>query len=547
MKSNVLKITLYLLILLNFNRCAQIGVLNGGEKDTTPPKLLEAFPLMQSTNFSSNIIVLKFDEFVKLKDLNNQLLISPKIKNQPEITANGKKVVIKMNASELLPNTTYKIYFGTAIADMHEGNSINNFAYVFSTGSEIDTLKFKGKVVNAYTAEAEKDVVAGLYYNENLSDSFPYKQTPDYLARTNEEGLFEMENLPSKEFKLVCFTDKNKDYLYNGQETESIGFLNDLVKIGTDSSAKLKLFKEKAEKVFVKKVVMTEYGKGMILFNTKSKIDLSPVVKEASLNFTQVSPERNSDTCIFYYKEIKDSLWLQVNYENQIKSDTLMLKVPVFKFRNRRVIKPISNFENGKLSYWNKPTFKMQTWVNKDKFRPEGVFIVSKKDTLMSKTQIITEWLDENTLVFKNDFKPKIDYTIKLDTSVFVNYIGYTNDSLSYNFNVLGKKEFGSLSLKVTFNKKQAYIIQLLTSDNRVAKQAFTEISLSSTNITPFVFNDLTPGQYKVRVIYDDNSNKLWDTGNFLLKNQAENTFIFEKAIKVIPDWEIEEEFIIRE
>lgn len=547
MKSNVLKIKLCLLILVFFTRCAQIGVLNGGEKDTTPPKLMEAIPQLKCTNFNSNLIVLKFDEFVKLKDLNNQLLISPKIKTKPDISVNGKKVIIKLNASELLPNTTYKFYFGTAIADMHEGNSINNFAYVFSTGSAIDTFKLKGKVLNAYTKQEEKDVVAGLYFNNSLKDSFPYTQTPDYVSRTNEEGVFEMENLPEKEFKLVCFTDKNKDYMYNGQETELIGFKNELVKTGKDSLISIKLFKEKAEKVFVKKVIMTEYGKGMILFNTKTKVSLSPYLSEVKPNFVQISSQTESDTCIFYYKNIQDSLWLFVAIDKKPTTDTLMLKVPAFKYRNRRVIKPVSNFENGKLNYLFQPTLKMQTWVNKDKFRVEGIKLLSKKDTSISKAELKLEWLDENTLVFKNNFKPKMDYTIKLDTSVFVNFTGYTNDTLAYSFSVLGKKEYGSLTLKITFNKKQSYIVQLLSNDNKLVQQAYTELSLSGSNTTKYSFTNLIPGQYKVRVIYDDNENKEWDTGNYLMTKQPENTFIFEKSIKVIPDWEIEEEFIIRE
>src|SRR5882672_1895016 len=96
MRNNILNILSITLISLLFNQCAQVGTLTGGKKDTTAPKLLLATPELKTTNFNSDLITLKFDEFIQVRDLMNQLVISPKLPTKPEIEADGKKLIIKL-------------------------------------------------------------------------------------------------------------------------------------------------------------------------------------------------------------------------------------------------------------------------------------------------------------------------------------------------------------------------------------------------------------------------------------------------------------------
>jgi len=547
MRAYLLNIFSYVLLSFLFNRCAQIGVLTGGDKDTAPPVLKMATPLNQSLNFQASNIVLLFDENVQLKDLPNHLLISPKMKTSPEITAQGKKILIKLKQEELLPNTTYILYFGNAIADMHEGNLLSNFSYVFSTGDVIDTLVFKGKVESALEKQPEKDVIVGLYFTENLHDSFPFKQTPDYLSRTNSSGEFAIGNLPPKNFELVCFIDKNKDYMYNSPETESIGFNLQTINPLVDTSVNLRLFKEMPNKIFVRKNIMNEYGKGIVIYNQQVKIKLNPFVAEQNQHFSQLNPERESDTCIFYYRELKDSLWLLSYLNDNTAADTLKLKVPTLKVRSRKILKPLTNFTGGSVSYFAKPYLDFGHWINPAYFKEEGVSVSSAKDTLVNLDKNIFQWVNPGKLELNYDFKPKTDYIIQADTSIFYTYHGYHNDSLKLKFNLLGKNEFGKLNLNITFSKKQSYIIQLLQSNNSIAQQGYAAFSLSSSNKSSFSFGNLSPGMYQVRIIYDNNENKKWDTGNFLMKEQPESVYLYEKKIKVIADWEVEEEILLKE
>src|ERR1700741_1877747 len=102
MAKQVYKIVSAFLLILLFEKCAQVGVLTGGKRDLMPPKLVEAIPENRSVNFNADQVVLRFDEHVKLTDLPNQLIISPKLSFEPDIVADGKKVIISFKKQALL-------------------------------------------------------------------------------------------------------------------------------------------------------------------------------------------------------------------------------------------------------------------------------------------------------------------------------------------------------------------------------------------------------------------------------------------------------------
>src|SRR5687767_12693510 len=208
-------LSLLLVTIFVMSRCAQVVPLTGGKKDSTPPKLLNAMPASGSTHFRFQEITLSFDEFVQVRDLPNQLLVSPRLKEQPSVSTEGKKIVIKIDAKSLMENTTYRLAFGKAISDMNESNPIENFEYVFSTGTFIDSLKIKGVVSDAFTGRNAPGVSGGLYRN-NQSDSLPFLVMPDYTAKTTDNGEFRFENLPASGYKIYAIADKNKNNLYDG-------------------------------------------------------------------------------------------------------------------------------------------------------------------------------------------------------------------------------------------------------------------------------------------------------------------------------------------
>lgn len=158
--------------------CAQIGAPTGGPRDTIPPRLVNSSPPINSTSFTSNKIILTFNEYIEVKEAQNNVLVSPFQKINPVIDFKLKTVTVKLKDS-LLPNTTYTINFGNAIVDNNEGNPLKDFTYVFSTGNHIDSLNLSGKVILAETGGADSTIIAMLY--RNTSDTAIQKGSPTIL------------------------------------------------------------------------------------------------------------------------------------------------------------------------------------------------------------------------------------------------------------------------------------------------------------------------------------------------------------------------------
>ena len=173
---------------------------------------------------------MEFDEFVEIKDLNKQLIISPPMDEAPEFKIKGKTVIIEFKEG-LKDSTTYNIYLGDAIVDITEGNPVKNFRYVFSTGNILDSLSIKGKLLNAFDMLPVENVSVMLYLDNNDTlpfDSVPYFVKPYYLSRTDAQGLFEFHNLIDKSFKIFALEDVNSNLIFD-QVTERIAFLDSLI------------------------------------------------------------------------------------------------------------------------------------------------------------------------------------------------------------------------------------------------------------------------------------------------------------------------------
>ena len=181
--------------------CAQIGMPTGGPKDSIAPKLVSSSPKQYSTNVTSNKITLTFNEYIDLKEPQTNVLVSPFPKKSPSVEFKLKTVTVKLKDT-LLPNTTYSINFGPAIVDNNEGNPFKEFTFVFSTGSQIDSLMLTGKVIIAETGKSDSTLVAMLY--RNADDSAVQKRKPDYVAKLNGDGSFRFINLSAGNFNIYA-------------------------------------------------------------------------------------------------------------------------------------------------------------------------------------------------------------------------------------------------------------------------------------------------------------------------------------------------------
>jgi len=205
--------------------CANVVSPTGGPKDETPPKVLRSNPANQSTNYDGGDVRIFFDEFVTLENLQQNLLVSPPLKNDPEVRIRGKSIIMSITDT-LLEATTYNFFFGESVVDITENNAIPNFQFVVSTGDFVDSLSVVGILRDAHTLLPEEGVFVMMY--ENIYDSVPYLERPVYLSKTNEAGQFQINNMREGKFLMFALKDLNSSFTFD-DPTENIGFIDSLV------------------------------------------------------------------------------------------------------------------------------------------------------------------------------------------------------------------------------------------------------------------------------------------------------------------------------
>jgi hypothetical protein len=211
----------FLILVMLMTACAQVGSISGGPKDTTPPRVKKVTPENKMTNFVSRKIVYQFDEFIKLNNPNENLLILPA---GPKVTASVFKKELTLEIEgDLASNTTYQISLNGLVKDNREGND-SLMRYVFSTGDFLDSISYEGKIVDSYTNELQASVLVGLY---QAGDSITSK--PLYFVKTDDEGTFKFEHLKAASYSLYTFNDINKDL--NFQFNEKVGFRDSILNL----------------------------------------------------------------------------------------------------------------------------------------------------------------------------------------------------------------------------------------------------------------------------------------------------------------------------
>ena len=218
------KCLIYTMLLL-LAACASMGTPDGGPYDETPPVFLASTPAANSSNANEQEIVLEFDEIIKLQNAYEKIVVSPPQIQQPEIKANGRRITVEL-FDTLKAATTYTIDFNDAIVDNNEGNPLEAFSFVFSTGDRVDTLGISGTVLNAEDLEPIKGILVGVH--SDLSDSAVTKKPFDRISRTDSRGRFHMRGLAPGKYRVYALADANGNYIFD-QKSERIAYLDSLV------------------------------------------------------------------------------------------------------------------------------------------------------------------------------------------------------------------------------------------------------------------------------------------------------------------------------
>ncbi|MFM9988397.1 Ig-like domain-containing protein [Flavobacterium sp.] len=510
--------------------CAKRGTITGGDKDKTPPKITSSFPENFSTNFNKNTIKINFDEYVKIKDLQKQLIISPPMKTPITVLPQGsasKYITIKINDT-LKPNTTYSFNFGKSIVDYNEGNPYPQLKYVLSTGAFIDSLSVEGIIRDSYEKETDKSVNVMLYeVDEKYNDSIIYKQTPRYITNTSDSlKSFKIENIKAGKYKLVALKEIGDNYKFDPNK-DKIGFYNQTITVPDKSIFELELFKEEA-KFKSKKPSQASGNRVLVGYEGNTKNIKIETKKNGNLIKTRVTKFADKDSVQVWFAPIKNDS-IQLNIENgKYKKDYIV------KLKNQRQDSlKLSPKQTGAISF--KENFTITTKTPLDKFDVTKMTL-TKKDS--SKVDFKTNY-DEYNQHFEILFtkEPEEKYTFSLLPNAVEDYLGQKNDSLTFKFSTKNTSDYGNLKINLKNVKSFPVIIELTDKSGKILATEYSE------NNPTIEFLLMEPQKYSLRIIYDENKNKQRDTGSYLENRQPEEVVHYPTEIDVRANWDVNQDF----
>lgn len=512
--------------------CAKRGTITGGAKDTIPPSITSSYPKNYSTNFNGTEIKINFNELIKVKDINKQLIISPPLKNRPIIVPQGsasKYISVKISDT-LQPNTTYSFNFGQSITDNNEGNPYSQYKYVFSTGNYIDSLTIVGSIKDAYEQKPDNFVSVQIYDAEKFTDSTVYKDQPLYVTNTLDSlKIFALENLKQGSYYIIALKDKNNNYKFD-PKSDKIGFLKDKITLPTNTLYQLELFQEKAVFKTTKPIQQSNNKLFMGLEGEAkgTKITATDGVNNVPLIMTKF-PEKNKDSVQLFMPLIKaDSLVISIEKDDFKKTFTTKIKE-----QKETDSLQISAKQKGNLAF--RDSFTLNTTLPLKNIDESKITLVNKDSVAISFTKKYNQF--EQEIVF--DFKKGEEQSYQLTAlpNAFEDIYGAKNDTLSFVFKTKLLSDYGNLKVNLKSAKRFPLILEVLNSKGDIIEKAF------SSGDRVLQFDAIEPNIYTLRIIYDDNNNGVWDTGNYLEKRQAEEIQYYPKQVDVRANWDVDQEF----
>ena len=534
---NAYKNILFFSTILILLSCAQIVPLSGGDKDILPPKEIKSEPLNGALFFDSKTISIEFDEFIQLNNIASQLIVSPLMEPQPEVSVKGKKLVIKI-LGDLKESTTYSINFGNAITDISENNVYPNYKYVFSTGSYIDSLSYSGTVVNAFDLSKKNNIYVLLY--DQLTDSVPLKELPRYVAISDKEGAFSINNIAHGKYKFFAINDINGNYLFD-LPNEEIAFKNELIVLDSSSSNNLVyLFEEENKLQFVVKSENKKKGKVDVILNSPPKnLILTPInipINEKIENWSTIEKNKMGDSLTIWLTTPMlelENLLLELKDEEEI-IDTIDITL-LDKKKVKDSLMVVTSNVSGSFDLNKTILLSLSNpFVN---YLKDGIQLY-EDSILVTDSHFKTISLRKFELEYR--FKENTNYHLLILPATFTDIYGLKNDTIKVNFKTKKLSDYGTILLKVTPHFSENYIVQLFKSKTLIQENQLT-------NESKIAYNYLLPGTYQLKLIIDNNKDSLWNTGNYLNHLQPEKVILYEKDIVIKANWDNDINWIIKE
>lgn len=577
--------------------CAKMGAPDGGWYDETPPHVVGAMPAEKSTHVSKRNIRINFNEFVKIDNPTQNVVVSPPQLEVPEIKGEGKSINVKL-IDKLQPNTTYTIDFSNAISDNNEGNPLGNFTYSFSTGNHIDTLEVAGYVVQAADLEPVKGILVGLY--ADLSDT-AFKTKPMLrVSRTDSRGHFIIRGVAPGKYRVYALQDADGNYSFN-QRSEMLAFNHDIIEpsfrpdvrqdtlwrdsLHIESIAQvsythflpdnicLRAFNEIVTDRHLLKSERPEpnhftlyytYGDSVLPnvrglnFNTKDAFVVeSSAHKDTVTYWLRDTALVNQDTLkMVVTQNITDSTGVLRQQEDTL---TLLAKVPYAKrLKDKQKAFDEWKKKQDKLKKRGEPyettmpeePLKLEITPSGDMDPDQNISIVAKeplKDVDTNHVRLFSH-PSGDSLWYKEPYELKRisneEFQVKAAWKPGTEY-SFEADSTAFE-TIYGTMS-GKLKQGLKVRGEDAYASLIMTISGMQGRHIIAQLLDGQSKIVKQSFTDngqaefyyLKPGKYFMRIIVDANNNKKWDTGNYDTSLQPEEVYYNPDEIECKAKWDL--------
>ncbi len=596
-KENKLYLPFYVLAFLLLVSCAKMGQPDGGWYDETPPKVVGANPADGGVNVNAKKVTIFFDEFIKLDNPTEKVVVSPPQLETPEIKTAGKKITVSLIDS-LKPNTTYTIDFSDAISDNNESNPMGNFTYSFSTGGVIDTMEVSGYVLESENLEPIKGILVGLY--DDLSDS-AFKTKPMLrVSRTDSRGRFVIKGIAPGKYRIYALQDMDGNYMFN-QKSEKLAFSHDIIVPTSRPDVRqdttwvdslhiksidqvsytrflpdnivLRAFTEPLTDRYFLKAERKEANNFSLFFSYGDSI--LPQIR--GLNFDEkdafvVESTDRKDSITYWLKDTalvnQDTLHFELTYrmadstgmlQNKIDTLEVLSKQPYAK-RQKELAKELEDWAKKQEKQKKKglpydsimPIKPLQVQVGVSsqldpdknisftfptplaKVDTAGIHLYAKHDTLWYRAPFEFEPVKDREYLLRGEWHPDIEYSLEVDSAAFEDIYGLVSNAIKQGFKVSSLDEYSTLLVNITSLNDKPLLVQLLNAQDQVVKEA-----KATNGVAEFFY--LKPEKYYMRLIVDSNANGKWDTGDYDKARQAEEVYYYPGLIECKAKWDVTE------
>ena len=563
--------------------CANQGMPTGGPRDSIPPVLVGTHPNYKALNYKGDEVRLTFDEFIIPDQVSEVLVVSPPLEERLTILTKSKTLIVRFN-EDLRDSVTYSLDFKNSIVDNNERNPYESLRFLFSSGDRLDTLRVAGKVIKGSNLEPVENTLVLLH--ENLHDSAVYTVQPDYIAKTDEEGLYLFDNIAEGEYHLFSFNDLNNDLRYN-EGAEEIAFHDtlvvpsaeyhaeaDTVATGADSlliaghihflpePIYLRQFTEKIFEQYLKTSKRDSRYQATFVFNEPVSDTFNiQLVDTIVPDWYVLEPNQKFDSLTMWIADTtlaaKENIQMELSYYQldslsrlYLHKDTVDMQFAEREEDSRRARKrgrdeeeegppPVPQFN------WTTNLSSTGFDLNKD------ILFTSPHPVKYLDSTAISLFLAEDTLKTPLSFKfvqdsvmwrtyrisfpweSETSYTLEIDSAACINIYGISSRKLSNTFKTRPEDYYGTINLELTSVENQV-LVQLLENNDEETVLQEKKVKENGT----VVFEYLAPEKYKVKVIYDENGDGKWNTGSYQDRIQPERVAYINEVIKVRSNWD---------